>query len=88
MEEPGDYRLKVFYCKSWDYGVVELYLDGKKVGDPFDGYSPNITSSGPVDYGTVNLGAGQHRLKFLLSGKNEESTGYYLGIDALVLEKE
>jgi hypothetical protein len=29
------------------------------------------------------LGAGQHRLRFTVAGKNAASTGYALGVDAI-----
>jgi hypothetical protein len=82
---PGQYRLKVFYCTSWDYGKVRLYLNGIPVGSDFDGYNPGMKPSGAVDYGTVNLESGVHRLKFQLVGKNSHSLGYHMGIDALML---
>jgi len=87
VREAGDYALKVFYCKSWDYGMIELFLDGTSLGEKFDGYCPNIVPSGPVEYGTISLEKGIHRLRFVLSGKNESSAGYFMGVDGLVLHR-
>jgi hypothetical protein len=88
VAEDGAYLLKVFYCKSWDYGVVALSLDGEPLGRPFDGYSPRIVPSGAVDYGTHRLDKGLHRLRFLLMDKHDLSRGYFMGVDGLTLEKK
>ena len=58
-------------------------IDGKAVGNPFDCYNPNLNWSGPISLGQVNLEAGKHEIKLVAAGKNADSTGYSLGIDAI-----
>jgi len=79
----GRYTLAVYYTQAGDYGIVQLSVDGKAVGKPFDGFNNGVIPSGKVDYGVVELKAGKHPLKFELVGKNEDATGYYVGIDCV-----
>jgi hypothetical protein len=88
VEADGVYRLKIFYCMSWDYGMVAVFLDGEPLGEPFDGYSARIVPSGAIDYGSHTLTAGTHRLRFLLMDKHDLSGGYFMGVDGLTLDKE
>jgi hypothetical protein len=87
----GKYTLHVHFTRARDYGIVQVSLDGRKLGQPFDGYhSPEVVPSGPVALGTVELPAGAHTLRFEVVGANPDSTkeegrGYFLGIDCLSL---
>jgi len=81
----GRYELAIYYTKAADYGIVQLHLDGKPLGQPFDGFNRTVVPSGKVPYGTVELAAGKHKLKFEVVGKNDSSRGFYVGIDCLTL---
>lgn len=87
VEEEGKYTLSVYFTKSWDYGIVQAYLDGKETGESFEGWSAGIVPSGPIVLGEVLLGKGVHTLTFRLVGKQEESKGYFMGVDLVLLEK-
>jgi hypothetical protein len=58
-------------------------LDGKPPGQDFDLYSGRVSPSGSLELGTLDLAAGQHRLRFAVVGKNTASTGFCFGIDAI-----
>lgn len=50
----------------------------------FDGYSPTVERGSGVSFGTVKLAAGEHDIRFQVTGKNENNTdpnGYGIGID-------
>ncbi len=81
----GRYDLAIYYTKAIDYGIVQLHLDGKPLGKPFDGFNRGVVPSGKVSYGTVELKAGKHALKFEVIGKSDAATGFYAGIDCLTL---
>jgi len=85
VPKDGRYELDVYYTKAVDYGIVQLHLDGKAIGQPFDGFNNGVIPSGKVAYGTVELEAGKHKVKFQVVGKNKASTGYFMGIDCLTL---
>ncbi|HXM29866.1 MAG TPA: hypothetical protein VN957_27835 [Chthoniobacterales bacterium] len=83
----GTYDLSAVMTKARDYGIVSLMVDGSQLGPPFDGYNyPNVTVA-TVDYGSVPLSAGAHKLTFTLVGKNPNSINYLVRIDYLLLTK-
>jgi WD40 repeat protein len=85
LPRPGRYRLDVWLSKARDYGVVEVALDRRKVGAPFDGYDELFLPPSKVECGVFDLGAGSHRLRFTAVDKNEKSRDYFMGIDCLRL---
>ncbi len=85
VPKAGRYELAVYYTKAVDYGIVQLALDGKALGDPFDGFNNGVIPSGKVPYGAVELAEGKHQAKFEVIGKNPAATDFYAGIDCLTL---
>lgn len=86
VEKAGKYRLSAFFTKSYDYGIVEAHLDGRRIAGPFDLYSPRVTHGGRTELATLDLPAGEHRIRFVVVGKNGRSKGYFFGLDCLLLE--
>lgn len=82
--KPGRYALSVRLVTSWDYAVVGLGLDGMRLGQPVDTYSPEIDTK-TVDLGTVEVKRGENVLRVEAVGRNSASSGYYAGIDAVML---
>jgi hypothetical protein len=89
----GKYKIIVRFAKGDMYGIAQLTLDGKKLGDPYDtydknGFSGKIVGSDPVDMGTMDLTVGQHILGVIISGKNvaiPDHTVLWLGLDYIKL---
>ncbi|MFW6161848.1 MAG: DUF2961 domain-containing protein [Planctomycetota bacterium] len=86
VPKAGRYALAVYYTKAIDYGIVQLKLDGKPIGKPFDGFHNGVIPSGKVSYGTLDLAQGKHRLTFQVTGKNDAATGHFVGIDCITLD--
>ncbi len=84
--KPGKYNLTLWVICSWDYGTVQWSLNGKPLSEPIDSYSPQVVSK-KVNCGVVEIQTGQNRLSIKLIGKNEKSTGYFAGLDALKLDR-
>jgi hypothetical protein len=82
--EAGRYQLAIFFTQADDYGKVEVALDGTVIGERFDGFNKDtVEPSGKVDFGTVALRKGRHRLRFTAVDKNPKSKGYLMGIERL-----
>jgi hypothetical protein len=79
-DQPLGLTAKVIHAR--DYGIYRVKLDGKEVGQ-IDLYAPDIM---PAEHklGIHQLAAGTHTLRFECVGKSAESTGYFLGFDALM----
>ncbi|RMH01484.1 MAG: DUF2961 domain-containing protein [Planctomycetota bacterium] len=84
---PGRYRVKVLLTRSWDYGVLAFALDGRRLADGIDTWSPDTRRLGPIDLGLHEL-AGPFVLGVEVTGSNPESRepGCYFGIDCVILE--
>jgi len=81
----GRYELAIVYTTSFDYGVVQTYVNGEKAGPPFDTFGQ--LQPGPIrSLGIYDLPAGPLRVRAEVVGKNEDSPGYYFGVDCIVVE--
>jgi len=87
VAKAGNYRLKMQLTKAVDYGIVQLYLDGNKFGDPIDLYNNGVVATGPLDMGTHDLTQGRHVLKVEIVGANEKAAkSYMFALDYVKLE--
>ena len=102
VETAGEYELTTQVAQAPDYGVYEIWLDGKPVAsrelehEPgadirtqtrFDGYAYDTYVGLDRNLGWVPLSAGRHSLTFVCLGKNPASSGYTLGVDNVILAR-
>ena len=85
MATAGEYALNLLATLAPDFGTVQTLIDGKPLGAPVDLYAPLVLPSGSLSIGTMDLTAGTHTLAFRVTGKNDASTDYSLGLDAFTL---
>jgi predicted Zn finger-like uncharacterized protein len=84
----GKYHIVAYLTRSWDYGVVQFYLNGRKVGTPIDGFhADTVVSTGPIDLGEAELKNGANKLRVEVVGTNPKSASphYSWGLDCVVL---
>ncbi len=62
VAKDGKYQLLAQFTKAVDYGIVQLSLDGEKLGQPIDLYHDGVIPTGELDIGNRQLTAGEHRL--------------------------
>jgi hypothetical protein len=83
----GKYDLTLQLTKAPDYGIVQLSLDGQKLGAPIDLYHPSVIPTGVLNFGAKDLDAGQHTLTLEIVGANEKAVkNYMVGLDYVKLE--
>jgi hypothetical protein len=88
VKETGQYKLVVAMTKARDYGVAQLYLDDRKLGEPIDFYDPEVTPTGAIHLGQHELTAGQHKLAIEVTGANPKALRAYMtGLDYIKLER-
>ncbi|HEY3416613.1 MAG TPA: DUF2961 domain-containing protein [Armatimonadota bacterium] len=86
VKDAGRYDIQAQFTKAGDYGIVQLYLDEEKLGDPIDLYNQGVIPSGEIKLGTRELTAGEHKLTLEIVGANEKAAKSYLvGLDYLKL---
>ncbi len=102
VPEDGDYELYAQFAKGSNYGVYTVLLDGKPPVAPvlehepgadvrpqtqFDGYALETYVGADYQVGWPRLTKGRHTLTFECLGKREDSSGYVVGVDDIVLAK-
>ena len=82
----GEYEVHFDLTKARDYGIVEIYIDNKKLGDPIDLYDANLTKTGLISFGKQKLESGNRTLVFKIAGANENAIpARMVGIDYILL---
>ena len=83
----GKYELRMQLTKAPDYGIVQFYLDGKKLGQPIDLYHSSVVATGAMSFGQQPLTAGEHKLGLEIVGANQKAIKNYMaGLDYVKLE--
>jgi hypothetical protein len=79
---PGITEMVVFYTKGPDYGVFSVLYGDEVVLDSVDAYAEQVTRADPI---TVKFPkpVGDKDIIFRIVGKNANSSGYRLGLDAV-----
>ncbi|MDD5522126.1 MAG: DUF2961 domain-containing protein [Kiritimatiellae bacterium] len=88
INKAGKYKMAMQLTKARDYGIVQLYLDGQKLGDKIDLYNQEVVPSGQMDMGIHDLPAGEHKLTVEIVGANEKAVrAHMFGLDYVVLQE-
>lgn len=83
----GRYELIGDFVVASMYGIVDVHVDGTKVGGSFDGYWPGVDSEGEqFSFGEVDMGPGQHEITIEIVGKNEKSEGTIISVKRWLLK--
>ena len=87
VEVAGKFDVLMALTKAKDYGIVQISLDGVKLGDPMDFFNtPNVVSTGVVRIGQSELKPGMHKLTLEIVGKNAAAiSGFMVGLDTVQL---
>ena len=80
------FRLLLHVTKSYDFGRYQALLDGVKLGDVIDLYSPKVVDE-EVHLLDFWPEPGPHKLRLECVGKNQQSTGYFCGIESVRLRE-
>ena len=87
VKTAGRARLLLQLTKARDYGIVQLHLNGAKLGEPFDLYNPSVVPTGVLDTGEHQLAAGRNRLTMEIVGANDKAIKAYMaGLDYVRIE--
>ena len=75
----GLYEVRIIFTVAPDFGVAGIQLGGHDLAS-FDAYNSGVALR-EVVLGQLQLTAGSQPLQLRVTGKNELSAGYFLGID-------
>ena len=87
LTDPGDCDVQGVFTMARDYAIIQLYLDGERLGPPLDLYNfPDVIATGVLTLGRRKLEAGKHRLTFEIAGANPSAQpAYFVGVDYIRL---
>ncbi len=87
VETTGKYKIEALFTKARDYGIVEVYLDDKKISEQIDLYNELVVPTGPINLGTHQLKKGKHKFSIKIVGANEKTAKdqHIVGLDEIVL---
>ena len=78
------YAVEVYLTRAPDYANLNLEVDGKPSALQLSGYSTAVMAPTPAQAGKFSLQAGQKKVSFMITGKYQQSTNYFVGIDRIV----
>lgn len=87
VTEARRYRVRLLGTAAPDFGLLRITLDGIEIEENFDLYSGRVCPAGSLELGEHELQAGRHTLKLEVIERNDASSGYAFGIDAIDLLK-
>lgn len=76
------YQIRTVMTRGPEYGLAELAVNGKVVGQPYDCYHPELIAGTLVVFDTVPLNQGENEFVLKNIGKSTESSGYKIGVDS------
>jgi hypothetical protein len=93
VDEEATYAVRIHFVQAPEYGIINVLINGKPVGEAADTYKRTDDLTRPIwppkafDFGAVHLKKGLNVFEFAVNSKNAEAEGYKMGLDCLVLEK-
>ncbi|MDO8588765.1 MAG: DUF2961 domain-containing protein [Armatimonadota bacterium] len=80
----GTYRITLHLRRFWNSGNAKFAVDGKPAGPEFEGFD-GWGRAEHLALGPMELAAGDHELTIEVTGKQKESLGHRIGVDAVWL---
>ena len=78
----GEFVLELALTKARDYGIVQVRIDDETLGSPIDGFnSPEVITTGLLNFEPRKLTKGLHKLTFEVIGKHTDAVGFMVGVD-------
>ena len=90
IEKEGSYTLEIALTRARDYAVVQLTLDGKELGGPIDLFNtPDVITTGVLNYDGLELSVGAHRLGIEILGANPKAEkAFMVGLDFVRMRRD
>lgn len=87
--ESGPYEIYLGMTRAVDYGIFRITLNGNELAKEFDLFDPQVTSTGPVGFGTHLLKKGENELTIEVIGANADAKkSYMFGLDYVYLQQQ
>lgn len=81
----GSYDLKYLYKSNSNRGIVQVSVDSVNQGATCNEYAATAAYKVPCALGSKTLTAGNHRIRFTVTGKASSSSGFQMVVDQISL---
>jgi hypothetical protein len=81
----GKYKFLIRFSHAPEYGIVQVSLNGTKLGAPMDLYGEKFAPADATDLGVVDLKDGTNTMALDVTGKNDKSKNFFAGFDYVKL---
>lgn len=78
------YAVEVYLTRAPDYADLKIEIDGKPSPVTFSGFAPAVMAPNPMQAGKFSIQPGARKVSFMISGKYQQATNYFVGIDRIV----
>jgi hypothetical protein len=85
VENEGTYFVGVRAKAAKRNGTYAMSVDDQPLGNPVDLFTMDSSIFCNTNHGSIHLSAGTHTFRFSVSGKNDLSEGFAIGIDRITL---
>ncbi|MDF1657657.1 MAG: C1 family peptidase [Verrucomicrobiales bacterium] len=85
VPQAGNYAVDLLATCAPDFGAIQVSVNGAVVARSSDLYGGRVYPSGRVSLGEMALTGSPNQIEFRVIGKNQHSSGYFMGLDAIVL---
>jgi len=87
-EFSGEVDLELVLTGARDYGIVQLSLDGQKIGGPIDLYRTKVVTTGLLTFPKLTVTGNRHLLNVQMLGHHPDAVpGRMFGLDFLRIRK-
>jgi len=83
--EERAYHVHLYYTRGPEYGIVQVFIGGKSVGE-IPGYNKTVIPGGEIVLSNVPVKDGKVQLTFVVESPAENAGALSAGLDAYVLE--
>ena len=83
----GTFAIECVLTKARDYGIVQVWIDGERLGGQIDCFNvPDVVTTGVITFEPRALGKGNHMIAFEIIGKHPDAVpGFMVGVDFIRL---
>ncbi len=87
VEKTAEYDIALVMPNSYIYGIYQASIDGRDIGNPYDGYATEVTMGNLNELGEMTLSEGEHTLTMTCKGTSVSGGDkFYTAVTNIVLK--
>ncbi|MEP6754287.1 MAG: glycoside hydrolase family 172 protein [Chthonomonadales bacterium] len=86
-QSDGEFELTGYFTRAKDYAKIKVMQGDTQIGAEINLYDPEVVPTKAIVLGKVKLVKGANPIRIVITGKDDKSQGYLVGVDAFTLKK-